>query len=193
MITLAQHNAPKGQALLPLDTLEAHAAGLIALSGCKQGAVTAALLRHDLHGAEAAACTYRDLFGAGNFYIELQHHLLPEDDRLTAAQVRLARRLNIPYVATNNVHYAERDGQRLQDILVCIREGPRSRRVRIACGPTTSTPLNPARRCWPCSPLTRRRSSGRRPSPNAAPSRCTSRSRRCQAIPPRTASRPALT
>ena len=120
LITLAQHNAPKGRAYLPPDVLKNHTGGLVALSGCKHGAVAATLLRRDSLAAENVAAHYRDQFGRGNFYIELQHHLLPEDDRLIAAQIRLAKRLGIPYVATNNVHYATREGQRLQDILTCI-------------------------------------------------------------------------
>lgn len=108
LITHARHNAPKGQAVLPFDTLANHTAGLIALSGCRRG--------------EAEAACYRDLFGRDNVYIELQRHFLPDDDRLISAQVRLAQRMNMPVVATNNVHYATRDGQRLQDVLVCIRQ-----------------------------------------------------------------------
>lgn len=122
LITIGQHNAPKGQSRLPAAALQGHTAGLIALTGCRRGAMTAALLRQDEAAALAAAKRYRELFGAANLYVELQHHLLPEDDWLIDAQVALARRLALGCVATNNVHYAHRDGQPLQDVLVCIRE-----------------------------------------------------------------------
>ena len=121
LISLAQHNAPKGEAQLPPNTLHQYTDGLIALSGCKHGQIASALLQHDFDKALTIARTYLELFGIGNFYIELQHHLLPEDGWLIATQIELARHLNIPYVATNNVHYATRDGQQLQDVMVCIR------------------------------------------------------------------------
>lgn len=121
LISQAQHNAPKGQAALPPAVLMNHTEGLIALSGCWQGEVAAALLRRDREAALNAARHYRDLFGPARFWIELQHHLQPEDGSLISESVELARHLGIGYVTTNNVHYATRSGCRLQDVLVCIR------------------------------------------------------------------------
>jgi error-prone DNA polymerase len=120
LIGEAQQLAPKGEAMLTLDTLAGRTRGLIALSGCRKGPVTSALLERDRQAALDSAAYYRNLFGAGNFWIELQHHLLPEDDVINAQLVGLARQLGLGFVATNNVHYAERDGHRLQDVLVCI-------------------------------------------------------------------------
>lgn len=121
LISLARHNAAKGDAELPPDALEAHHAGLIALSGCRKGIISRALLHDDRTTALTAARHYRDLFGPQRFWIELQHHLLPEDNRLIAEHVALAEAVGVSYVATNNVHYATRDGHRLQDVLVGIR------------------------------------------------------------------------
>ncbi|MCL4299441.1 MAG: error-prone DNA polymerase [Anaerolineae bacterium] len=121
LISQAQHNAPKGQAALPPTALPNHTEGLIALSGCRQGEIAVALLRRDREAALNAARRYRDLFSPARFWIELQHHLRPEDGNLIRASVELARHLGIGYVATNNVHYATRPGCRLQDVLVCIR------------------------------------------------------------------------
>jgi error-prone DNA polymerase len=121
LISRARHDAPKGQAALPPEELAGHTDGLIALSGCRQGEVVGALLRQDPDAALAAAGRYRNLFGPDRFWIELQHHLLPEDDALVDELVALARHLRIGYVATNDVHYARREGHRLQDVLVCIR------------------------------------------------------------------------
>jgi DNA polymerase-3 subunit alpha len=73
--------------------------------------------------AREVAGTYRGLFGPERFWIELQHHLLPEDDRLVYRSVALAKRLGLGYVATNDVHYATRAEHRPQDVLVCIRHG----------------------------------------------------------------------
>ncbi len=121
LITQARLNAPKGQAALPIALLEGHTAGLLALSGCRQGAISAALLRGDKAAAEATAERYQAWFGPERFWIELQHHLLPDDPPLIAQQVALAKRLGIGYVATNNVHYPKRSASPLQDVLVCIR------------------------------------------------------------------------
>ncbi|NOG51576.1 MAG: PHP domain-containing protein [Chloroflexi bacterium] len=120
LITSARHNAPKGDALLDAHLLDTHRDGLIVLSGCRRGEIAAALRRGDHDAAARAACRYRALYG-DHFYIELQRHHLPDDQRLTADLIALARELDLPVAATNNVHYAERDGHRLQDILTCIR------------------------------------------------------------------------
>jgi error-prone DNA polymerase len=121
LITAARHNAMKGEAALPEGGFEDHTAGLIALSGCRRGAIPSALLRSDKPGALAVAQKYLHLFGRDNFWIELQHHFLPEDNRLTNDLVELARQIGVGSVATNDVHYATRDRQALQDVLVCIR------------------------------------------------------------------------
>ncbi len=123
IITLARHNAPKGAAALPPEALDGHTTGLIALSGCQQGIVASALLHGDWRTAWQAAGRYRDLFGPERFWIEVQHHLLPEDDGLVYKLAALARRLGAGVVATNNVHYAAQAEHRLQDVLVCIRHG----------------------------------------------------------------------
>jgi error-prone DNA polymerase len=71
--------------------------------------------------AHEAARGYIDIFGQKNFYIELQNNLYPEDKRICHALVKLAKDLNLGYVATNNIHYATREGHRLHDVLTCIR------------------------------------------------------------------------
>jgi len=121
LISQARHNAPKGEASLPVDALAEHTAGLLALSGCREGAVARALRRGDRRGALAAAGRLREWFGRGRAWIELQHHLLPDDNALVDELADLARRLGLGIVATNNVHYARREGHRLQDVLVAIR------------------------------------------------------------------------
>lgn len=124
LISRARRDMPKGQAALLVDDLVGCIDGLIALSGCRKGEITAALLRRDWDGARDAARHYRDLFGGPErFWIELQHHLRPEDETLVAHLAGLAEHLGVGCVATNNVHYARRDSHRLQDVLVCIRHG----------------------------------------------------------------------
>jgi len=122
LISAGQLAGQKGQPRLRLETLAEHAEGLICLSGCRQGAVASALLAKDEETAYATAGRLREIFGPNRFWIELQRHYLPTDAWLTAELVTLARRLEVGIVATNNVHYAERSGQRLHDVLTCVRQ-----------------------------------------------------------------------
>ncbi|GAB4436383.1 MAG: error-prone DNA polymerase [Chloroflexi bacterium OHK40] len=120
LITTAQKEAPRGQAALPWAALEERSAGLICLSGCRQGPVAGPLLAWDRQRAFRAARHLSDLF-PDRLYIELQHHLRPDDGALVDQLHQLAGYLQLPAVATNNVHYARRSGQRLQDTLHAIR------------------------------------------------------------------------
>ncbi len=101
--------------------LALHAEGLIALSGCRDGEVARRVLEGDFAAARAAAARLAALYGKDNFYIELQDHLTPDERPLCVELASLADELGLPVVTTNNVHYAERDGHRLQDVLTCIR------------------------------------------------------------------------
>lgn len=111
----------KTGALLDWETLSNYCKGLICLSGCRKGEVTAYLIEGEEDKALRAAQRYIALFGKDNFWIELQSHFLPGDTRLCDKLVNLAKQIGIGYVATNNVHYATPEGYRLQDVLVCIK------------------------------------------------------------------------
>jgi len=102
-------------------TLSSLSSGLICLSGCRKGEIYGYLLKRKESNAIAAAEKYLKVFGRENFFIELQHHYLPDDERLCQQLVSVAQKLGICYVATNNVHYAMPDKHRLQDVLVCIK------------------------------------------------------------------------
>ncbi|MEA3459623.1 MAG: DNA polymerase III subunit alpha, partial [Chloroflexota bacterium] len=122
LISLAHRAAPgKGRAALPLAALRGRTEGLICLSGCRRGEIAAHLLAGRPEAALAAGERYVELFGRDGFYVELERHVLPDEGPLLDSLVELAGRLGVGYVATNNVHYAERGGHRLQDVLVCIR------------------------------------------------------------------------
>lgn len=120
LISVGQLAGQKGKPRLTLETLAEHADGLLCLSGCCQGAVSAAVLGQDETRARQAAGQLGEIF-SGRFWIELQRHYLPTDARLVAGLLTLARWLGVRVVITNNVHYAERSGQRLHDTLTCIR------------------------------------------------------------------------
>jgi error-prone DNA polymerase len=119
LISAGQLAGQKGQPRLTLDTLAEHTQGLLCLSGCREGAVASSLLAKDKEGALSAAACLREVF-ADRFWIEMHRHYLPTDSQLNSELVALARRLEVSWVATNNVHYAERGGQRLHDVLTCI-------------------------------------------------------------------------
>jgi error-prone DNA polymerase len=120
LISHAQLTHSKGQASLPFGVLAQHHEGLICLSGCSRGEIASLLVAHREREALAAAKRYLDVFGPENFWMELQRHLLAEDQRLVRRLVDLADHLNVGLVATNNVHYAYREGHRLHDVLTCI-------------------------------------------------------------------------
>jgi error-prone DNA polymerase len=122
LISRARMCAPKGQAKLGWADLDGYTDGLICLSGCRHGPVASAFLAWDRTAAFRRARRLRDLFGAQNVWIEVQQHLRKGDAALADNLVALARHLTLGYVATNNVHYARRDGQPLQEVLLAIRQ-----------------------------------------------------------------------
>jgi DNA polymerase III alpha subunit len=103
-----------------LDEARGH---LIGLSGCRSGEVPRQLLAGDPDAALAAAQAWAGHFPDGDFAVELSHHLQPDDDWLVTQLAELAERAGLPTVVTNEVHYADPSGHRLQDVLVCIRHG----------------------------------------------------------------------
>ena len=121
LLTSAQLQSKKGEAKITFDDLVSYHEGLIALSGCRLGEVPSALMAHDDDKARRRAMYYRELFAADNFYLELQHHNLPAHEILCRKLIELGRALDIPVVATNNVHYAAPEGRQLQDVLTCIK------------------------------------------------------------------------
>jgi error-prone DNA polymerase len=120
LLSHAHLNSPRGQPVLDTAVLSRHARGLIALSGCKKGEVPSLVAAGRHRDAEAAAQHYIRIFGRDSFFIELQQNLVHGDTPRIRALVKLAKRLRLGYVATNNVHYHVRERHRLQDVLVAI-------------------------------------------------------------------------
>lgn len=103
-----------------LDYLKAHKDGLICLSACLAGEIPRAITDNDLDKAMDLARTYQELFGE-DFYLELQDHGIQEQDKVNQALVDMGKRLGIPLVATNDVHYVYQDQAKSHDILLCIQ------------------------------------------------------------------------
>jgi error-prone DNA polymerase len=138
LVSRANLAGTKGVPRFTHALLAEHTEGLIALSGCRHGEIARRLLAGDRAGARATAERLARLFGGGSgaaasggpggaaaagFVIELQHHLLPEDDWLVAESATLAEELGMPVVVTNDVHYARPEDRELQDVLTAIRHG----------------------------------------------------------------------
>ena len=103
------------------ELLEEYHEGLICLSACLAGEIPQALLAGDYEKAKNLARYYEDLFGKGNYYIEIQDHGLDEQRTVLPLLVRLSRDTGIPLVATNDAHYLEKEDSRMQHILICIQ------------------------------------------------------------------------
>jgi DNA polymerase III alpha subunit len=109
--------------------LDEHAEGLVALSGCREGEIARRLLVGDRAGARRVAERYAQRFGradgaaSSGFFLELSHHLLPDDDWLVSETAALGRDLGLPVVVTNDVHYARPEDRELHDVLTAIANG----------------------------------------------------------------------
>ena len=103
------------------EALAQHAEGLIGFSGCLAGEVCTALKAGGDAEAARVAGEYREIFGADDYYIELQNHGLEEQRQVTPKLIDLAARLGAPLVATNDLHYTERSDAGAHDALLCIQ------------------------------------------------------------------------
>ena len=106
-----------------LELLRKHSEGLIALSACLAGGVARRLHMKDYEGAKAHALELSEIFGQGNFYLELQDHGLPEQREINRDLLKLSAETGLPLVATNDAHYITREDSYIQDVLMCIQMG----------------------------------------------------------------------
>ena len=103
------------------ELLKKYSKGLIALSGCLAGSVPRAMVQGNAKKAKEEAILYNNIFGQGNFFLELQNHGLAEQAPVNDMLISLSKELDIPLVATNDVHYIKRDDAHAHDILLCIQ------------------------------------------------------------------------
>ena len=103
-------------------TLKKYAEGLIGLSGCAEGEIPSAAISGDLAKAEELTLEYKNIFSPGDFYLEIQHHPnFPNQAIANKTLARIAQKLELPLVATNDVHYVHKEDAAIQDILLCIQ------------------------------------------------------------------------
>lgn len=105
------------------DMLRKHSEGLIALSACLGGEIPHHLMEGDYEKAKEICLVYNEIFGEGNFFLELQDHGIDEQGPVNEALIQLSRETGVPLVATNDVHYVERDDAPAHDVLLCIQTG----------------------------------------------------------------------
>ncbi len=108
---------------IDMDILREHAEGLIALSACIQGEVPKLILEDRYNEAKNKALEFNDIFGDGNYYLELQDHGIEGERAAADGLLRLHKETGIPVVLTNDVHYLRKADAHAQDVLMCIQTG----------------------------------------------------------------------
>ncbi len=103
------------------ELLNRYHTGLIACSACLRGEVSSRILDGDINGAYKCADEYLNIFGKGNFYLELMDNGLKEQVVVNKGLLKISRELNIPVVATNDVHYIDQDESLAHEVLLCIQ------------------------------------------------------------------------
>jgi DNA polymerase-3 subunit alpha len=101
--------------------LQEHSEGLIALSACLAGEIPSLILAGKQKEAENLAAEYRELFGSDSFYLELQENKIPEQTQVNRALIQIGKKLNIPFVATNDSHYLNQEDARVHEIILAIQ------------------------------------------------------------------------
>lgn len=101
--------------------LEKYSEGIIALSACLGGDIPQFILKDDIPQAEKLALRLKNMFGANNFFLELQDHGIEEQKKVNEALIAMSEKLDIPLVATNDVHYMVKGDAEAQGIMMCIQ------------------------------------------------------------------------
>jgi DNA polymerase-3 subunit alpha len=103
------------------EILREHSEGLIGLSACLKGEVARMILQNNTEKASELALSYQEIFGKDDFYLEIQSNTMPEQLKVNQELTKLGHALQIPLVATNDVHYMNKDDREAHDILLCIQ------------------------------------------------------------------------
>lgn len=123
MVSLASIEGFYSKPRVDLELLERYHDGLIALSACLAGEIPRRLVMNDYAGAKKAALQYRQIFGENNFFIEVQDHGLPQQQKILPSLRMLSDETGIPLVATNDCHYLRREDAGMQKVLIAIQTG----------------------------------------------------------------------
>ncbi len=105
------------------ELIAAHAKGIIATTGCPSGEVQTRLRLGQYPQALEAAAAYRDIFGPGNFFVEIMDHGLSIEQRVRDGLRRIAKELGLPFVVTNDSHYTVEADAKAHEVLLCVQTG----------------------------------------------------------------------
>ena len=105
------------------EVLRKYSEGLIALSACLAGEVASYICQDDYEKAKKAALGLQEIFGEGNFFLELQDHGISQQTKVNTALLKMSQETGIDLVATNDIHYTYKDDVEAHDILLCIQTG----------------------------------------------------------------------
>jgi error-prone DNA polymerase len=122
LLSEARGNTPRGEPRTPLRRLAERHAGIVALTGCARGRLAGLLRRERGDEARRWAGTLREIFG-DRLYLEVGDHRTHQEGAVAAELLRLSREDGIPWVVTNDVHYADRGGREVHDLLTSLRRG----------------------------------------------------------------------
>ncbi len=120
LITGARMRTSRGSPRVRLDELAAHSSGIVALSGCPHGAVPTMIAQSRYAEAECELKHLLEIFG-DDFFVELWDHHLAQESIICRQLMELAKKWSVPYLVTNNVHYAHPDKRIIHDVLTCLR------------------------------------------------------------------------
>ncbi len=138
-----------------MDLLREFHEGIIASSACLAGEVAREIVRGSPDGARAAAKRYEDIFGKGNYFLELQDHGYTDQQTVNAELLRISREMGIPLIATNDCHYTYADDAEAHDILLCVQTGKKladENRMRYPGGQFYVKSEEEMRRLFPYAP-----------------------------------------
>lgn len=106
-----------------INELKKYGSDLVCLSACLGGDISQALLQGNYEKAKNKAIEFKNIFGRENFYIEIQNHGSKEQQEVNESLIKIAKEIDVELVATNDVHYVEREDAKIHDILMCIQMG----------------------------------------------------------------------
>jgi DNA polymerase III subunit alpha len=107
------------------EVLAQHSKGIIALSGCLQGEPASRITEGDLDGARESVATYKDIFGADRFLLEVQRHGIDRQEKVNEALAVFAKEFGLRLVATNDLHYVHKHDSESHDVLLCLQTNAR--------------------------------------------------------------------
>ncbi len=123
LATIAQLKGFYHKPRIDKNVLREHSKGLVGLSACLHGEIPRLISENSLDGADEAARTYLNIFGEGNFFLEVQNNGIHVQEKVNNALLDMSERLSIPLVATNDCHYLDKEDARAHEILLCVQTG----------------------------------------------------------------------